>query len=90
MLCSGCAQTSKVKTGSSSKALPQLVDGEDDAAIGQTIPTVSGKTLDGDAITIGPDGGAKVIVFVAHWCPHCQAEVPEIVSHLKDTPCRRT
>ena len=80
------AQTSKVKTGASSKALPRAVDGEADAAIGQTIPTVSGKTLDGDALTIGPDGTAKVIVFVAHWCPHCQAEIPRIVSHLRDTP----
>ncbi len=80
------AQTSKVKTGSSSKALPQLMDGKADAAIGQIIPAVSGKTLDGDAITIGPDGTSKVVVFVAHWCPHCQAEVPKIVGHLKDSP----
>jgi thiol-disulfide isomerase/thioredoxin len=24
-----------------------------------------------------------VVVFVAHWCPHCQAEVPRIVALAK-------
>ena len=24
-------------------------------------------------------GPAHVVVFLAHWCPHCQAEVPRIV-----------
>jgi thiol-disulfide isomerase/thioredoxin len=27
-------------------------------------------------MTIGPDDGALAIVVVAHWCPHCQAEIP--------------
>ena len=58
----------------------------DDSARGCTIPTAEGLDLDGEAITIGPDGPAKLIVFVAHWCPHCQAEVPRIVEHLADTP----
>ena len=67
------------------EALPMLSDG-DDSARGCTIPTAEGLDLDGEAITIGPDGPAKLIVFVAHWCPHCQAEVPRIVEHLADTP----
>jgi peroxiredoxin len=59
----------------------------DDPAVGMTIPTVTGKTFDGDDITIsGSDGKAKVIVFVAHWCPHCQREVPLLKAHLDDTP----
>lgn len=59
----------------------------DDPAIGQTIPTVSGTSLDGEPMTIGAgDGTAKLILFVAHWCPHCQREVPAIVEHLADTP----
>jgi cytochrome c biogenesis protein CcmG/thiol:disulfide interchange protein DsbE len=57
-----------------------------DPAVGRTIPTVSGTTLDGEPISIGPDGSAKVILFVAHWCPHCQKEVPRIEAHLRDTP----
>ena len=45
----------------------------EDPAVGMTIPTVTGTDFDGNDITItGDDGKAKVIVFVAHWCPHCQ------------------
>ena len=28
--------------------------------------------------SIALDGRPKVLLFVAHWCPHCQAEVPRI------------
>lgn len=59
----------------------------DDPAVGMTIPTVTGKDFDGNDITIsGTDGKAKVILFVAHWCPHCQREVPLLKEHLDDTP----
>lgn len=68
------------------EALPMLGDGGDDSARGCTIPTVEGVDLAGAPLTIGPDGPARIIVFVAHWCPHCQAEVPRIVEHLADTP----
>jgi thiol-disulfide isomerase/thioredoxin len=54
-----------------------------DPAIGDTIPALEGKSVyDGTPVTIGPDSGAgepQMIVFVAHWCPHCQAEVPRLV-----------
>ena len=58
-----------------------------DPAIGDTIPTLTGKSIDdGSEVTIGPDSGGKpqVIVFVAHWCPHCQAEVPRLVQLADD------
>lgn len=60
-------------------------DGED-TAVGKVIPAVSGRTLDGERITIGPADKGQIIVFVAHWCPHCQREVPRIVEHLKTNP----
>ena len=25
-----------------------------------------------------------MVVFLAHWCPHCQAEVPELVELAKE------
>ncbi|MFM9014446.1 MAG: TlpA family protein disulfide reductase, partial [Gemmatimonadota bacterium] len=31
----------------------------------------------------GASGKPQVIVFFAHWCPHCQREVPIIVSLAK-------
>lgn len=58
--------------------LPFFEVGAADPAAGMTAPTVTGEDFDGNEITIGPDGRAKIIVMLAHWCPHCQAEVPVI------------
>lgn len=56
-----------------------LTDPASDPAVGQTIPKLVGQSFDGSTVTIDPDDGTpKVILFVAHWCPHCQAEVPRI------------
>lgn len=63
----------------SGAALPPL--GETDAAIGMQIPEVEGETFAGARTRIDNDG-AKMIVFLAHWCPHCQAEVPVVQSWL--------
>jgi cytochrome c biogenesis protein CcmG/thiol:disulfide interchange protein DsbE len=62
-------------------ALPAYVLGsETDAAVGQVPPMLEGKSFDGTPITIDPGNGTpKVVIFAAHWCPHCQAEVPRIV-----------
>jgi thiol-disulfide isomerase/thioredoxin len=51
-----------------------------DPAVGTHAPTLTGKTFDRSAITVGGTGVPHVLVFVAHWCPHCQAEVPRIVA----------
>jgi len=56
-----------------------------DPAVGQVIPTLTGTDLDGNPITIGPDDGPVAIAILAHWCPHCQAEVPVIVDYLAST-----
>ncbi len=53
---------------------------EVDSAIGQVAPTLTGSDFDGNEIRIGPDGRPKAIYFLAHWCPHCQVEVPTIQS----------
>ena len=58
--------------------LPEL-DGGDDAAIGMTPPTVQGSSFDGSPIEIVPGGTDKMVVFLAHWCPHCNAEVPVLL-----------
>lgn len=54
----------------------------DFSAAGQTAPDVSGLNYQGDAVTITNDGVAKAIVFLAHWCQHCQAEVPRVQDWL--------
>lgn len=53
-----------------------------DAAVGQTIPTVAGTDFKGNPVSIDLNGKAKVLVFLAHWCPHCQTEVPLIQAWL--------
>ena len=81
------APTTTVPQTVTGTPLVKFTETEGDPAVGETIPTITGGTLDGEPITIGAeDDKAKVIVFVAHWCPHCQREVPKIVEHLKDTP----
>jgi cytochrome c biogenesis protein CcmG/thiol:disulfide interchange protein DsbE len=62
--------------------IPAKPDTGADPAIGMTIPTVAGQQFDGKQLTISPDGTPRVIMVVAHWCPHCQAEVPRIQSWL--------
>jgi thiol-disulfide isomerase/thioredoxin len=59
-------------------ALPAYTSGQADAAVGQVAPAVQGEDWNGNPVSIQPDGTPKIIVFLAHWCPHCQAEVPVI------------
>jgi cytochrome c biogenesis protein CcmG, thiol:disulfide interchange protein DsbE len=59
--------------------LPFLADPTTaDPALGFSVPTVTGTDFDGNSHTVGPDGRPKILIFLAHWCPHCQAEVPEV------------
>lgn len=62
-----------------------LVPPGQDPAVGQTPPKLEGVSFDGSKVTIDPaDGRAKVIIFLAHWCPHCQAEVPRVEGWIKE------
>ena len=56
--------------------------GAPDPALGTVAPSVTGSDWDGNTFHIGPDGRPKILLFLAHWCPHCQAEVPEVVTWL--------
>jgi len=64
--------------------LPALGDPLNDPAVGMTAPTVSGADWDGNPYTISADGTPKLLVLLAHWCPHCQAEVPVMQQWLDD------
>jgi len=65
-------------------ALPQYSGTGSDPGVGQTAPDVVGQQFDNSRIAITNDGKPKVVMFVAHWCPHCQAEVPRIQKWLDD------
>lgn len=55
-----------------------------DPAIGVAAPTINASTLAGDNVTIGADGTARLYGFFAHWCPHCQAELPRTTEWLEN------
>ncbi len=64
--------------------LSPLTDPLFDPAAGTSAPTLTGPavsgTADGDVVEISANGEPTVVLFVAHWCSHCQAEVPRVVA----------
>ena len=65
-------------------ALPGFDSASTDASIGMTAPIVSGKGFTGTEITTDGAGTPTLLVFLQHWCPHCQREVPLLVQWEKD------
>ncbi len=77
-----------VVTGAS---LAELPDKGDDPAIGQPAPAIAGRDFQGAPVVVTPgDGKAKLMLFVAHWCPHCQREVPLVVKWMSDGSIPKT
>lgn len=63
------------------EVLPSLEDPSADPAVGMMAPRLEGRSFDGTPIVIEPgDGQAYMVVFLAHWCPHCNAEIPRLVT----------
>lgn len=56
--------------------LPPFQGPDGDDAVGMAVPTVEGTDFAGKIVSITADGRPKVVLFLAHWCPHCQAAVP--------------
>ena len=53
-----------------------------DPALGQPVPGLSGTAIDGSPLAWAPGERPAAIVFLAHWCPACQAEVVELTEWL--------
>lgn len=60
-------------------------DGANDASVGQPAPTATGSDFDGATVDLLAEDGGTVVVFLAHWCPVCQREVPVVVDHLGES-----
>ncbi|MDH3308200.1 MAG: TlpA family protein disulfide reductase [Acidimicrobiia bacterium] len=74
---SGISETAPVAVDGD--ALPARGQSQVDPAVGLPIPAVTGSTFDGSPVSIDPtDGRPKALLFLAHWCQHCQAEAPEV------------
>ena len=60
--------------------VPTLTDVDPDPAAGMAFPTIDGQSFDGTPVAIGgADDGPTLVVYLAHWCPHCNAEIPELI-----------
>ena len=57
-----------------------------DPEIGYLAPSFKAQLNDGsEPVTIDPaDGTVRLIGFFAHWCPHCQREVPRVAKWLEE------
>jgi cytochrome c biogenesis protein CcmG/thiol:disulfide interchange protein DsbE len=53
-----------------------------DPAVGQKAPVVEGHGLTGTQVTAPVAGKPTVVLFLAHWCPHCRREVPVVQSYV--------
>ena len=57
-----------------------------DPEIGYLAPAFKAQLNDGTKlVTVDPaDGTVRLIGFFAHWCPHCQREVPRVAKWLEE------
>lgn len=63
--------------------LPGLVrDGSPDPATGAAAPILTGPALAGGDLTVGAGDDPTIVLFLAHWCPHCQREAPVVRAWL--------
>ncbi|MEX1038220.1 MAG: TlpA disulfide reductase family protein [Acidimicrobiia bacterium] len=53
-----------------------------DPVVGLTAPETVGADWEENEVRIEADGRAKIVLFLAHWCPHCQVEVPVVQDWL--------
>jgi len=77
----GRQQTRAVEISGGS--LVSFPDSGPDQAIGKPAPTIFGQSFDGSKVIVEPNK-ATMYVLLAHWCPHCQREVPQLVRWMAD------
>jgi thiol-disulfide isomerase/thioredoxin len=68
------------------EALPEFPDGDAaDTALCEPAPIVAGYDYDGSEVTIDPaTDGPTMVVLLAHWCPHCNNEIP-VLNEWRDS-----
>lgn len=59
-------------------------DASVDPAVGMAAPGLAGMSTSGGRVAIPAGAGTpRAVFFLAHWCPHCQEEVPLIVDWVQ-------
>jgi thiol-disulfide isomerase/thioredoxin len=71
------------ETTISGDALPEYA-GENDIniSVGLQAPSFSGPDQNSEIISLEKNGKSKILLFLAHWCSHCQAEVPVVQEYI--------
>lgn len=62
----------------SGSTLPRYEPEFADAAVGTPAPAITG-----DTVSVAPGGTPKIVLFLAHWCPACQQEVPALTNWVE-------
>ena len=68
------------------KDLPQFSKSEDDPAVGCAAPIIDGQDFNGKPVRIGGSAVSQaptVVIAAAHWCPHCNNELPKLQAQFK-------
>ena len=60
------------------QALPAWQAGQEDQAVGLAAPSATGWGPNHTAVDVTPGGEPMILAFMAHWCPHCQNELPVV------------
>ena len=56
----------------------------EDTAEGKISPTIKYKLPDDEIYVTYPENNPTIILFVAHWCPYCQEEIPEVIKWIEE------
>tara|TARA_B100000941_G_scaffold269324_1_gene226513 strand:+ start:26 stop:628 length:603 start_codon:yes stop_codon:yes gene_type:complete len=65
------------------ESLPQYAgENDDNIALGLSAPTFSAPDQNSEIFSLEKNGNSKALLFLAHWCPHCQREVPVVQSFI--------
>lgn len=64
---------------------PHDSEASDDPAFGIIAPEFSSVGFDGAPMSLRHDGRPKAVLFLAHWCSHCRAEVPPLQAYIDET-----
>ncbi|MBM3673962.1 MAG: hypothetical protein FJW88_03240 [Actinobacteria bacterium] len=62
--------------------LPTYSSSGEDPAVGEQAPVVRGESFTGEPTAIVP-GTPTMVVYLAHWCQHCNNEAPRLAEFLE-------
>lgn len=68
----------------SGDALASFTGEGTDPAVGSAAPVLAGEDFVGAPVSAGDAGTPELVVFLAHWCPHCNAEAPRLKAYLDE------